>query len=159
MKKKDLTTIFINEIHSKPPLRNYPTNKIVYNDIDEIWSIDLADFSDYKTPNNKGFRFIFVIIDNFSKYLWAIPLKNKYSQTITEEFSNILSTSKRQPLKIESDRGKEWYISVFQNFLKVKNIHLYSRFTDKGPQLQNVVLELYVIYQNSHCLKKEMLIG
>ena len=84
--KKDLTKIFIDETYSKPPRRNYPTKKIIYNHIDEIWSIDLADFSDYKTSNNKGYRYIFLIIDNFSKYLWAIPLKSKCSQTITIEF-------------------------------------------------------------------------
>ena len=133
--KKDLTKIFIDEIYSKPPRRNYPTNKIVYNHIDEIWSIDLADFSDYKTTNNEGFRYIFIIIDNVSKYLWTIPLKNKYSQTITNEFSNILIKSKRKPVKIESDRGSEFYNSVFQNFLKSKNIHHFSRFTDKGPSI------------------------
>ena len=27
----------------KPPIKNYPTNKIVYNNNDEIWSIDLAE--------------------------------------------------------------------------------------------------------------------
>ena len=73
--KKDLTKIFIDEIYSKAPLRNYPTNKIVYNHIDEIFSIDLADMIDYKTSNNKGYRYILIVIDNFSKYLWAIPLK------------------------------------------------------------------------------------
>ena len=102
--KKDLTKIIIDEIYSKPPIKNYPTNKIIYDHIDEIWSIDLADFSDYKTSNNKGYRYTFLIIDNFSKSLWAIPLKNKYSQTITNEFSNILTTSKRKPPKLESDR-------------------------------------------------------
>ena len=138
--KKDLTKIFIDEIHSKPPRKNFPTNKIIYNHIDEIWSIDLVDFSDYKTSNNKGFRYIFIIIDNFSKYLWAIPLKNKYSQTITNEFSNILTTSKRKPLKIESDRGSEFYNSFFQNFLKSKSIHHYSRYTDKGPSIAERVI-------------------
>ena len=108
MIKKDLTKIFTDEIYSSPPKKNYPTNKIVYNHIDEIWSIDLADMIDYKTSNNNGFRYKFIIIDSFSKYLWAIPLKNKYSQTITNEFSNILSSSKRKPLKIESDRGTEF---------------------------------------------------
>ena len=73
----------IDEKYSKTAKKNYETNKIIYNHIDEIWSIDLAGFSDCKTSNNKGFRYIFVIIVNFSKYLWAIPLKNKYSQTIT----------------------------------------------------------------------------
>ena len=138
--KRDLTKIFIDEIYSSPPRKNYPTNKIVYKFVDEIWSIDLADFSDYKTLNNKGFRYIFIVIDNFSKYLWAIPLKNKYSQTITNEFSNILTTSKRSPLKIESDRGSEFYNSIFQNLLKTKNIQHYSRFTDKGPSIAERVI-------------------
>ena len=138
--KKDITKIFIDEIYSTPPRKNYPTNKIIYNHVDDIWSIDLADFSDYKTSNNKGFRYIFIIIDNFSKYLWAIPLKNKYSQTITNEFSNILSTSKRKPIKIESDRGSEFYNSIFQNFLKIKNIQHYSRYTDKGPSIAERVI-------------------
>ena len=72
--------VFIDEIYCKPPMRNYPSNKIIYNHIDEIWSIDLADMIDNKISNNKGFRYISIIIDNFSKYLWAIPLKYKYSQ-------------------------------------------------------------------------------
>ena len=73
--------------------KTYPTNEKVYNQIDEIGSIDLADFSDYKTSNNKGFRYILVIIDSYSKYLRAIPLKKKKSQTKTIEYMNILSTS------------------------------------------------------------------
>ena len=140
MVKRDLTKIFIDEIYSKPPRKNCPTNKTVYNHFDEIWSIDLADMIDYKVSNDKGFRYILIIIDNYSKYLWAIPLKNKYSQTITNEFSNILTKSKRKLLKIESDRGTDFYNSIFQNFLKSKNIHHYSRFTDKGPSIAERVI-------------------
>ena len=124
MIKRDLIRIFIDEIYCKRPKKNYPTNKILYNHIDEIWSIDLADMIDYKTSINKGFRYLFIVIDNFSKYLRAIPLKNKQSQTITDEFSNILSKSKRRPLKLESDRGSEWYNAIFQNFLKEKKIFI-----------------------------------
>ena len=140
MINKDLIKIFVDEIYSKPPKKNYPTNKIVYNHIDEIWSIDLVDMVAYKTSNNKAFRYIFIIIDNFSKYLWTIPLKNKYSQTITNEFSNILTKSKRKPLKLESDRGSEFYNNIFQNFLKSKNMQHYSRFTDKGPSIAERVI-------------------
>ena len=140
MINKDLIKIFVGDIYSKPPRKNYPTNKPVYNHIDEIWSIDLADMIDYKFSNIKGFRYIFIIIDNFSKYLWAIPLKNKYSQTITNEISNILTKSKRKLLKIESDRGSEFYNSILQNFLKLKNIQLYSRYTDKAPSIAERVI-------------------
>ena len=130
MTKKDNRKTFIDEIYSTPPKKNYPNKKLIYNLLDEIWSIDLADMIDYKISHNKGFRYIFVRLDNFSKHLCAIPLKNKNSQTMTEEFSNILTTSKRSPLKLESDRSKECYKSICRNFLKIKKIHHYSRFTD-----------------------------
>ena len=77
MIKKNLIKNFMDELNSKSPLRNYLTYKIVYNHVDEICSIDLADRIDYKISNNKEFRYIFVIIDTFSKYLRAMPLKNK----------------------------------------------------------------------------------
>ena len=65
--KKDNIKNFINEIYSTPLRKTYPTNKIVYNHFDEIWSIDLADFSDYKISNNRRFRYKFIIVDSFSK--------------------------------------------------------------------------------------------
>ena len=77
MAKTDEIKIFIEEIYSKPPKRSYLTNKIIYNHIDENWSIDLADMVDYKTSIIKGYRNVFLSIDNMSMYLWAKPLKNK----------------------------------------------------------------------------------
>ena len=65
---------------------------------------------------------------------------NNYSQTITNEFSNILSSSKRSPLKIESDRGAEFYNNIFQNILRSKNVQHCSRFTDKGPSIAERVI-------------------
>ena len=67
MPQKDNIKIFMDEINSKAHKEKYPTNKILYNHIDEIWSNDLADFSECKTSNNQRYRYIFVIIDIFSK--------------------------------------------------------------------------------------------
>ena len=133
--KKDITKIFIDEIYSTPLRKIYPYNRLINDHIDEIWNIDLADMIDYKISNNEIYRYIFIIIDNFSKYLWTTPLKNKYSKTITDEFWNFLKTSKRKLLKLESDGGSEFYNSIFQNFLKSKHIHHCSRLTDKGPSI------------------------
>ena len=72
--------------------------------------------------------------------MWAIPLKNKNSETLTNEFWNILTTSEQSPLKIESDRGAQFYNSIFQNFLKPKKIQHYSRFRDKGPSMAEAVI-------------------
>ena len=56
-------------------MKNDPPNEIAYNHIDEIWSIGLADFSYYKTLNNKGYRYTFIIFDTIIKHLRTIPLK------------------------------------------------------------------------------------
>ena len=124
--KKDLIKISIDEIYSKPLMTSYPTNKITYNHIDEIWSIDLADMINYKFSKIKGFINIFVKKDNFSKCSWCIPLKNKTKKTNTHETSKFITSTKRSPPKIESDRGAEFFKSVFQNFLKNKNKQHYS---------------------------------
>ena len=69
--------IFINEIYSKPPKNYYPTNKTDAYHNDAIWSLDIINLKDYGPENNRGYRYVLVIIDNFSKFEWTVPLKNK----------------------------------------------------------------------------------
>ena len=124
--------IFINEIYSKPPKKYYNTNKTIVYYIDDTWSVDILDLKDYGPENNRNYRYVLVIIDNFSKYGWTIPLKNKNAPTIKDSFENILIGSKRKPKLIESDRGREFYNNIFQDFLNKNNIKLYSRNSSYG---------------------------
>ena len=124
--------IFINEIYSKPPKKYYATNKTNVYYIDDIWSLDILDLKDYGPENNRKDRYVLVVIDNFSKYGWTVPLKNKNAQTIKDSFENILINSKRKPNLLESDRGKEFYNNIFQDFLNKNNIKLYSRNSSYG---------------------------
>ena len=110
MVKQSLIDTFINEIFSRPPKKNYSTNKTIVKHIDDNWSMDLLDMVDYGVKNNKGYRYILVVIDNFSKFGWTVPLKTKFSQTITDEVSNLINKSKRKPNLIETDDGKEFVI-------------------------------------------------
>ena len=124
--------IFINEIYSKPPKKYYATNKTDVYHIDDIWSLDILDLKDYGPENNRGYRYVLVTIDNFSKFGFTSPLKNKNAQTIKDSFENILINSKRKPNLIETDRGKEFYNNRFQDFLNKINIKLYSRKSSYG---------------------------
>ena len=69
MSKNDNIKIFVDEIYSKPSKKNYPTKKTFYNNIDEIWSIDLVDMIDYKISNDKQLTYKIILIDNFSRHL------------------------------------------------------------------------------------------
>ena len=70
--------------------------------------------------------------------LYQLELKN--SQGITQEFSNFLTTSKRSPVKLENDRGAEFYNSIFSKFSKSRYLQHYSRSTDKGSSIAERVI-------------------
>ena len=53
--------------------------------IDDIWSADLVDMRQYG-KQNEGFNYILTVIDVFSKFGWAIPLKIETGKQMIELF-------------------------------------------------------------------------
>ena len=124
LRKEEIT----KEIFS-PVIKKFQRIQIQTHYKDECWSIDLIDRSSL-SKYNKNYKFIFTIIDNHTKYAWAIPLKDKSGKSTTTAFKNLLETSKRKPHKIWSDRGKEFYNTTFLHYLKEQNIQIYSTHSD-----------------------------
>ena len=75
--------------------RIMPQTKTNVYYIDNIWSLDKLDSKDYGLKNNRGFRFVLVIIDNFRKFGWTVSVKIENAQSINS-FENILISSKRK---------------------------------------------------------------
>ena len=80
---------------------------------------------------NKGFRFLLCAIDIFSKYTWAVSLKDKKGVTTVSAFQKILNKSTelhsgRKPNKVGVDKGSEFYNSSFKKWLKDNDIEMYS---------------------------------
>ena len=96
---------FIIEIYSKPPKKYYLTNKTDVCHIDDTWSLDILDLKDYGSENNRGYRSVFVIIDNFSKFGWTIPLKNKNSRTNKKLFRKYFNKLKK---KTKFNQKRSW---------------------------------------------------
>ena len=57
---------------------------------------------------NKVFRFLWRVIDIYSKYAWAIPLKDKNGVSIADAFQKTLKGSNRKWNKIWVDKGSEF---------------------------------------------------
>ena len=43
-------------------------NKTDVYHIEDVWSSDILDLKDYGPENIRGYRFVLIIIDNFSKF-------------------------------------------------------------------------------------------
>ena len=119
--------ICIDEIYSKPPKQNYVTNKTDVYHYNDIWSLDKLELKDYGPENYRGYRYILVVFDNFSKLGWTVPLKNKKAQTTKDSLENVLISLKTSPKLVETDRGKEFLNEVFTDLLNKNIIKRYCR--------------------------------
>ena len=102
-----------NELH-KQTITNYTTRRVVINDIDEIWAIDLVEMPKEWIEDNNGKSLILSVIDCFSKYAWLVVVDNKTAQTIIKAMLGIFTSSGRRPKFIWCDRGSEFINKDFK---------------------------------------------
>lgn len=106
----------IQQVH-KPVLDIKAKQKFITAlDIGEMLQIDLLDYQKYAKSNN-GFKYIFIAVDIFSRYAYAVPIKNKEPKNVLEAFKTIPFI----PKAIFSDSGNE-FKGVFLNYLKEKEV-------------------------------------
>ena len=74
----------------------------------------------------KEFRFLFCVIDIFSKYAWIALLKDKKGISTVNAFQSILKQPNRKPNKICVDKASGFYNSSFKKWLQDNNIAMYS---------------------------------
>ena len=117
-----------NQLH-KPMKKKYPVQRVYSDHLDETWSMDLVEMGEHEGVND-GFRYILTVIDLWSRYAWAIPLKNKTAKTVKDAFVALIKRSKRQPESIWVDKGSEFYNGTFTTYLKTKGMDRYSTY---GP--------------------------
>lgn len=123
----------VNEIH-KAARRNFLRRSVILKGIDDLWQADLMDMQNLK-KYNKSYNYVLVVIDCFSKYAWAEPLKSKNKQDVTHAFERILIDSNRRPVNLQTDMGTEFYNNTFQNLMKTNNINHYSTFSTKKASI------------------------
>ena len=78
-----------DQLH-KPVIRKFKRREVNSSFKDNIWGADLVDIK-LISKYSKGIRFLLCVIDIFSKYAWAVPLKDKKVITIVNTFQTILN--------------------------------------------------------------------
>ena len=112
-----------DELH-KPIRKKFQKRRVSASGTDAIWTADLVDMQSF-SRSNKGFNYILMIIDGFSKYGWAIPLKTKTGPEVMKAFQSLWRTQK-PPQKLWTDKGKEFYNKSMKELLEKDNVQLYS---------------------------------
>ena len=102
-----------------PSLRQ---GRVAASDLHDTWMADLVDLS--AQPSGGGgeppYQYILVVLNVFSKQLWARALRTKAPAVVTEAFKEILH-GQRPPSRLDTDAGWE-FSGPFNKLLEEKEI-------------------------------------
>lgn len=73
------------------PLRHkFKRRRVISQGIDYQWDVDLADVSNLQ-KFNRNIRYLLIVIDVFSRYLWVEPITDKKAKTVLNALQTIFS--------------------------------------------------------------------
>ena len=111
----------------KPYKRRFTRHKTQTWGIDRQWQLDLIDMRE-SSRENKGYQYILAGIDVFSRYGFAQPVKSKKAVDVLEAYKKM--TESRQPVKIQTDKGKEFLNQTFRSHLEERGVKLFTGEND-----------------------------
>ena len=104
--------------------RTFQRAKVRVSAINNLFDADLADMKAL-SKFNSGVRFLLVVIDVFSRYLWIAPLKNKTASEVVKGFKSIFNKG-RKCKKLRTDKGSEFVSKITQAYLKSQDIYFFT---------------------------------
>ena len=96
------TNELADELH-KPKRQKFQKRRVVSKTVDDIWTADLVEIQAF-SRSNKGYKYLLMIIDVFSKYGWIIPLKSKTGAAVTAAFKELFKD--KTPTRLWTEKGK-----------------------------------------------------
>ena len=123
----------------RPLKRKFKRNRVIVTGIDDQWDMDLMDMTKF-AKYNRGYNYILMVIDIFSKYLWMRPLKDKKGESVAKALKDILRDG-RSPNRIRTDKGQEFRSKLVETLLKERNVrHLFAQNTEiKANYVERVI--------------------
>ena len=113
--------------------KKFRRNKVMVTGIDDQWEMDLMDMVLYEKEND-NVRYVLLIIDVFSKFIWLRALKNKTGMEVKEAIRDVLK-SNRKPSRVRTDKGKEFLANTVQRFFQAEDI---KHFTSHNELKANI---------------------
>ena len=74
-----------------------------------------------------GFKYLFTIVDHFTKYGWIIPLKDKTVKNVLGAFKKCITTH-NVPTTLKTDNATEFKNSIMNQFWLERNIRIFLKF-------------------------------
>ncbi|GFY04421.1 uncharacterized transposon-derived protein F54H12.3 [Trichonephila clavipes] len=86
----------------KPVRHKFQRNRVFVSDIDRQFQADLVDMQSL-AEFNKGYKYLLTSTDLFSKFAWAVPLKDKFGKSVKSGLEIIFKERKLKVLQTDAE--------------------------------------------------------
>ena len=148
-------TQLARELH-RPARRHFPTRPVEIKGLHESWQADLCEMGDIKRWN-KNFKYILMVIDTFSKKVFARALKTKDGVTVANAMRHIIKKAGVSPENLQTDAGKEFFNKHFRQVMNDYHINHYHSHSDKKASIvervnRTIKTKLYRLFTEKNTL-------
>ena len=109
----------------KPARIHFPTRRYITRGLDHQWQADLVEMRPF-ARENQGYHYLMTVIDMFSRYAMARPLRTKTAADVIEALKSIFATEKRKPKYLQTDQGMEFESRQVRAYLQREGVEQFS---------------------------------
>jgi transposase InsO family protein len=114
----------------KPARHIFRRNQTLVHHKDQQWQADLAIMNALANEND-GYKYILTCIDVLSRYAWAVPVRSKNANDMLAAMKELFQrAAPRKPVRLQTDKGTEFYNQQVKAFLAAQNVELFSTNSD-----------------------------
>lgn len=135
--------------------RKPKTTPIIVSGIDDQWSADLMDMTKFENENN-GIKYVLVVIDIFSKFVYLRPLPDKTGRSVADAFKDIFRQG-RIPKRLRTDKGQEFKARVVRDLMHARGVRqMFAENDTKAAISERAIKTIkakiyrYLMYKNAH---------
>jgi ribosomal protein L21E len=131
--------------------RKHPDSRVVPRgsiEVSSVWDLLSIDLWDAGIISTRGYKYVLTVIDSFSKYAIAIPIKNKLSKTIAMKLYKHVFSRMGYPKRLHSDLGPEFVNSTLDELCDLLSIRR-STTTAYHPQGNAYAERIHQFFKNA----------
>jgi transposase InsO family protein len=127
-----------NYTEHKPVRRNFKRRRVVVDIKNAQWDGDTVSMVRY-VEQNSSFRYILVIIDILSRFVWTVPLKNLKGKEMVDALKGIFREVK--PRKLRTDKGSEFSNKHVNGYLRKEGVDHFTTTNETKANFSERVIK------------------
>ena len=144
--EKELRKLNSYTLH-KDVRKKFKRRPIIVHFSNDVWTADLKQLPKKVAHANLNKNYVLIVVDVFSKKLYAEMIKDKTSDSMIAAFKKVFKTANAKPYFLFTDSGTEFLSKPITDFLTENRIKRYGIYS-------HIKVKFYTMFMSTMLLSR-----